>query len=173
LGRNQYIAEMADNIVFGYINESSSLMRLYNEFASKSILLKPKDSDKTLNLNNTFRKPFSRARLACEKSPLGVSTPRLGVFTPRLGVDTPSNPVARGFNKNGTVPETFENAAGTVPHHSFFAPPASKRKTPAMHRLRRPAPPRPPRPHPTAPTHGGTAQGSGKRAQREQSRATV
>lgn len=37
--RNHYIAEIARNIVFGYINEGSSLLRLYNEYSTKSIIL--------------------------------------------------------------------------------------------------------------------------------------
>lgn len=37
--RNHYIAEMADSMVFGYINEGSSLQKLFDEFAEKSTML--------------------------------------------------------------------------------------------------------------------------------------
>jgi len=44
--RNRYIAEIADDIVFGYINEGGSLLQLYDKFATKSIILKLKNGDK-------------------------------------------------------------------------------------------------------------------------------
>lgn len=37
--RNRYIAEIANEIVFGYLNEGSSLLQLYTEFAEKAISL--------------------------------------------------------------------------------------------------------------------------------------
>lgn len=40
--RNSFIARIADNIVFGYIDEGSNLQQLCNEYENKATILSPK-----------------------------------------------------------------------------------------------------------------------------------